>query len=456
MKYKIFTTTVFLLFIFLVSFVLEQLVPNHQNLFKNFKHSTYIDSRIDYDKKDALDTLDTLKTLEEITKLANLTRAESLETAREDVKSQKVQLIRQKCWSKLTDFSSGNNLESSIHLFLYKALNLERIEVNNIRETPGLESIGGSGDPVFFITKNKDPILVVKALNLYLGTNKEHKENVTRELSSMEFMNSHVVSSVTTEKPVAIGLCYVGGTCYVLLAKTYCPGTMVEQLVNKLLGNSSEELFFGVLDAITKIGRTLGEVHSIATCKSKPDLKQKIAINDLLDTVIDVAGDKIEDIDFSQLRDYVNNITDAFLKADYRHSFCYSDASCANFLYDEKTTQLYLIDLSSLHDSLTKKGEPIGNPAAAVVKFEEKLEEFVARGLDKALYEKLKEAFYKGYLSAGFEPPAKELRDYFYMRRKLHRIEWGVNSSEKSEEKYLVDQFLFESALDYFREAIKK
>lgn len=394
------------------------------------------------------------KVLDEVTALSCETRSCKLDKFSKEEKD--AASIRLSCLEKMEDFTSGD-LEESVANFVSQTLQFQDARVENIKSVPGLEHVGESGDSVFFVKSlTKEPLCVVKACKVPLRLENLHKEHFTIELSSIEFMQSHPVSSVISEKALSVGRCKFKEEQYVLIAKTFCPGVMVEKLVDRLLKDPSEENIAPALDAVAKIGKTLGEIHSIARKRGVFDVSEEMRIKNLLKVALQKGGSEFSKFDLELFEAYLSDLTDKFLNSECIYRYCYRDASCANFLYEENSKQLYLVDLARLHDSVGKRGTPIGNPAKDIVQFEEKLEEFLVKGLDRILYKRIEDAFHLGYLSVARQLPEESVRKFFYVCRKLHRIDWSANYKNRPENKRQEHKILFHQAIDYFHQELSE
>jgi len=205
------------------------------------------------------------------------------------------------------------------------------------------------------------------------------------------------------------------------------------------------------------LGCALGELHTLSMQPRVHPPKFPIKIRGRLNGVIRIGGQKLKEIDIPSLTKYVTEVIDNYINTPFPSGYCHGDANPRNFLYDEYTGRLTIIDISDFHRSIDLLGHPIGDSARDIVKFEEKMESMQPYGLPKSAYLNLKDTFRKGYLSSATEFPSPIQLEFYSVSMKLRRLIRHADYETKStKEKHDEHKKLFNISLNFFKKKLKR
>jgi aminoglycoside phosphotransferase (APT) family kinase protein len=127
-------------------------------------------------------------------------------------------------------------------------------------------------------------------------------------------------------------------------------------------------------------------------------------------------------LDMDQVRQKVDELTDAFRRNPGDSALVHGDAHPGNFFYDP-ATGITMIDTPTLHFSMDASGNPIGAPARDIANFQQKIAHFGRQyGLTAAEIDELQKAFRDAYGRSGGARLTDESMKFFRARTALGEL----------------------------------
>ncbi|MFC1841486.1 phosphotransferase [Candidatus Dependentiae bacterium] len=324
----------------------------------------------------------------------------------------------------LVDYTTQNEIKKTIKNFLQKTVG-QTIDESNIQGhgTFGAPAKGLSGNPLFFIRNKQDSLMfVIKVFSKPFDPN----ENFIKEIagfdivSTMQGKNFHLISVK------AIGKCNIDGEKYGLLAFSPAVGANMQELVIKMLRMQKESkeranVLRIAKRALEKLGAALAEFHRIRTEKSVPLHPAVIKhARHHLKLTIDRLEHEDHGIEIQDLQNYFDNLAQRMKKIKTTRSIIHRDANLGNFLYDEKTDTLSMVDYNELYHTVDQEGNPIWHAAFDFMTVLDIIATNKKYGLTEKEYNTLNKAFIKGY---GSLPTSLE-QEFFALVSHLNIAGW--------------------------------
>ena len=265
----------------------------------------------------------------------------------------------------LIDYTVDNSIQKSIANFLAKTVGLTGDEAQ--LKTASADSTALSGNPLFFVRNKQSTLnLVVKVFNKPFAIS----GNFIKELSGFQIVstikNGKHFNLITAK---AIGKCIIDGKAYGLLAISPVPGINMYDLVEDMykLRHGSEqrkEALARAQKAFKKLGAALAEFHQVRAIHNVTLHRAitKRARNHLARTVTQLRRGGYG-IDPGELEEYFDYLVNQIEHAKTTRSFVHGDAHLANFMYDNKSDTLSLVDFKAMYRIADQEGNPIWHAA---------------------------------------------------------------------------------------------
>lgn len=300
-------------------------------------------------------------------------------------------IASEKLWSLVPDYSFAKNLDDSIKYFLKRSLNVDVESLSCV--DPALIPIAES----VFIARNEQ--LVVKVFM--------HKERflhkISREISGMEVMKSLKLKHGKLVDFLALGKCTIGESEYFLLAETLAPGSLVCKTIENIFNSENRESSIVCCkNALKLLGQALGEVHASKAIKVEATAEVliltinsgKIKTRNSIEAFQQAGGQDCE-----QVKCFFDKILEEYDSSNVYYAVHHGDAHLGNFLYDEVSNSIYIIDTPRAHRTVDLNNKSISPDYVhdlAVV------EEDIARWVlhheqNEELIMDITKAFYEGY-----------------------------------------------------------
>ena len=337
--------------------------------------------------------------------------------------------IAQQIEDMLPDYTKNNTFPETIINFLDKTLGLKVTE-KQIQQVPAGIAGGFSGNLIFFINdKNKKPFLVVKVFKD--PYNMKSFGGFIMEASAFDIVAKLPNKELKTIFIKSIGKCTIDTKDFAIMALSLAPGTNLYDYISQILQSShhSAKRIETLNKGIYQLGRALAELnaaHIGPKSALHPTFKKYIL--DAYKRMLKRLQKNNHGINVSRFKTCFKTLLDNVEKQGVVRSFAYGDAHLGNFLYEEKTKTISMIDLASLHLSANRNGNPI---STAALDYTRMLDSLGIYGLTDEEYYTLKIAFHDGYVSNNGMIPSSAEMNFFQLFNRVWLAQWGLKQMEK-------------------------
>ena len=272
-----------------------------------------------------------------------------------------------------------------------------KVDELTIRENPGGDLQGASGEPVQFIYAGGKKVAVAKQMRL---------DTCARELSALAYLARPFQHFQT---PRLLGFCALqsGAKVNGLLLTSLAPGQAYDFLLHhtgQLQSPAARERALGKLEEIVGlVGRAYAELHQTSTVPGRfiaPAYREHY-IASTLDILEHIERHPywraLGLIDARLLRRAVEAGALAFQQCSELASVAHGDAHAGNVFYDS-AAGLTLIDVQTLHESLDQQAQALGAAARDSTAFDVRLWSFGLKfGLKETEINGVRAAFAQAY-----------------------------------------------------------
>ncbi|MFC1843070.1 phosphotransferase family protein [Candidatus Dependentiae bacterium] len=374
-----------------------------------------------------------------INKIFDLTRKMRCapEGEKQDVKADYIKKIEdyiKKIENLLVDYTVENDIKKTIKHFLYKTVGLQ-INEADIQESSDASQRGLSGNPLLFIPDKKGNLkLVIKIFHKPFDLAGHFIKEIAgfQITSTMKGEKFHLISIK------AIGKCKIDGKEYGLLAISPAAGISLQGLLTKLffMPKGSVErvnMLLVVKRAFEKLGAALAEFHNIRVQKNVPlhSAVMKRARRHFKST-IEQLKDGDYGVDSQDLQKYFDDLAGRMEKVKTTRSIVHGDANLGNYLYDQKTDTLSLVDYYALHRVADQEGNPIWHAAFDFMNVLDAITIGKEFGFSEQECAVARDAFIKGYGAV----PTRLEQEFFALVCRLRLIRCFLMKEKKDSERF--------------------
>lgn len=258
--------------------------------------------------------------------------------------------------SILTDFSKGNSIhEASLSAFEYLMGNTISPIMTDVQ---GFDDLGDDyvkDIVILFNDADGDLLLVMKwfrSPNTFLN-----------EISAMEKLHSLNLTQSCLVTPLTVGKAFINGQTHYLLVETAAKGETIISLINSIAdlpeGTERKEAVDQAMRAVAAQSKALAELHIKEGIMKGPEVPP---------LQIDEIASKLNDINIELSIDdlilQMKSLEDDYLSVSHKARYMLGDANWGNFLYDNSTSKITMIDVNFMNFSIGMDGLPIHDAAA--------------------------------------------------------------------------------------------
>lgn len=352
----------------------------------------------------------------------------------------------------LFDCTMANDVQKSVLHFARVILRHDAgREELSISVAEGLEE-GFSGNQLFFI-KDTENRLVIKTFSHPFEATGHFK----KELAGFEFLSQLQLKKSRFARLKGVGKCVVDGKCYGVIAMSYEKGVNIQTTlfhIARLPQGSLERLLAlkTVQKAVEKLGAALAELHQVRVQKNMPlhvgiFEQMKIAADKL---ALEAARGNVV-IDIPLLQSYVTFLMSQLKNLKTTRTIAHGDAHLGNFLYDEQSQRIAMVDYAQISRSINQAGDPIDNPTRDIMSTLDIITANKKIGITTKEINLLIMAFKKGYGPL----PSLEEQEFFLLLFRLYYLQWGLKA-KKRRPQYFSLQSPLQKLLDYLTEEINQ
>ena len=351
----------------------------------------------------------------------------------------------EKLWNLAFDYTKNNSLEDSIRNFLESVMNLLIHNLNCVNSAR---------------IDIKESVFIDHKLGVVVKVFPRREENfykALREISGNEAIRNMQLQSGDTVALLAMGKCTVNGKDNLMLAMTLAPGREIRKFLEDIF--SAKDRAAAIKECkkiLVLLGRTIGELHRKNAVPLDHTSKFALAVPAFIEINIKNHLEKYRsnwELYYEDLRDLF-----AFLIKNYDANGTYltihhGDAHLDNFLFDQDTERIAVIDTPRIHLAVDPAGKPI---CTAYIHDIARAEDDIAKWVlyseyNELLIQELIDAFHQGY-----DPIAGDLitpsqldldRAYTLMTRWRSVLDW---ENEKDPAEREIKQRIFARCQTYF------
>jgi cytidyltransferase-like protein len=214
---------------------------------------------------------------------------------------------------------------------------------------------GKSGDLTFLASCDEQKVFIKEYVR------PTHLEDCTSELNGMELLNSLSLSWSTGPKRI---LWRESDSLHSHLGVPFLEKPSLAKVFKNLDSPESIEEFISMCFCI---GRSLSELHHARTYPPQPEVLK--AETDRLNVRTKGRLNKLLPDKREQFSAILNSSYEEFMKNPGPHTYVHGDANFSNFIVDEKTGIVHMLDLERFSSMRTESGDPLGLPGEDYYRF---------------------------------------------------------------------------------------
>lgn len=316
--------------------------------------------------------------------------------------------------SHLSDYTlTNNNIKKSVKFFVKSNVTQSKDKLI-VDDIPKVNFFHYSGSRLYFVrNQHGNLISVVKIFNNPFN----NKGLFLRNLVGFKIGTHISAKHFQIIRCQSVGRCVVDGEEYGMIAMSPASGIEIQKLIVDLLHqprNSQKRISMlqTIQKAMEKLGNALAELHQLHI-RHNVLLDHSIIKNShsLFANMIHLLKDNDYGIDSEKLRSYFNFLIQKIQSVKLNATVSHGDAQLGNFLYDQYDNTVYMIDLESMDNSVSRKnGHSIGNGAVDFMEVVELINMNKKFGLSTKEADALTQSFYQGYGNL----PTELEQEFFY------------------------------------------
>ena len=180
------------------------------------------------------------------------------------------------------------------------------------------------------------------------------------EISSMELLHNLDLMQSEIVSPIALGRATNFDKNYYLIVESPGKGATIKSLIDRISyqqdGDKRKEALELVEKAVSAQGRVIGELHSY----SNTDENFK---SDYMEWNIEAIAARLKSrndelLSIDDLVQPIKNLIMAYQEMPHAYRYNHGDPNLGNFLYDDETDKLTLIDVNFMNYSIGQDGRP--------------------------------------------------------------------------------------------------
>lgn len=259
--------------------------------------------------------------------------------------------------SILTDFTQENSIhKASLAAFEYLMGNAISPTIIDLQ---GFEDLGdGYFKDIVLLFKDSDgnPLLVMKWF--------QRPSTFLSEISAMEKLHSLNLTQSRLVAPLTVGKAFYDDKPYYLLVETVASGDTIVSLIKAIAnlpeGNERRKAVNAAMEAVVAQAKTLAELHI------KDSIEKDLEVPPL---DIEEVASKLNELNsgllsIDDLVPQIKTIENAYYAASHLARYRLGDPNWGNFLYDNSTSEITMIDVNFMNFSLGVDGLPINDAAS--------------------------------------------------------------------------------------------
>lgn len=259
--------------------------------------------------------------------------------------------------SILTDFTKDNSIhEASLSAFEY--LMGDTISPTMI-DIQGFEDLGNGDckDIVIFFKDSEGTLLLV--MKWFRRPN-----SFINEISAMEKLQNLNLSQSELVVPLTVGKAFYNDQPYYLIVETAASGETIISLINAIAnlpeGNERKKAVENAMRAVALQAKALAELHMKDDIEKDPGVPP-LEIEEIASKLNEVNKDLLS---IDDLVPQIKSLEDAYFAVSHSARFMLGDPNWGNFLYDDLTSKMTMIDVNFMNFSIGSNGLPIHDAAA--------------------------------------------------------------------------------------------
>jgi hypothetical protein len=339
-------------------------------------------------------------------------------------------------WESATDYTEENNLSRSVQKFIEGHLQI----------SGSLESM------------KKNSIFIDRAQHVVVKVFPKKDDSFhhfIREVSSNQFLSHLDLQNGKKIDFLGAGKCTVNGIDHLLILMQLASGIEIKRIIDQIF-NSSDDKSLSIQKCkkvLSNLGKFIGEIHSKSALKLNSS-------EDSLKTTLDYTKQKIYKyldayqkkggFEYEKIEHVLNQRIQNYSKDTLYLASSHGDAHLENYLYDEETDTITIIDTERMHLSIDSNNLPLtGEYIHDVARVEDDIAKWVLHHeANEALIQELIVAFHEGYdKEAGplYIPSQFSLEQAFTLLTRLKSVvDWHEETNEENREikKRIHDRYL--------------
>lgn len=314
-----------------------------------------------------------------------------------------------------------------------------RFEIKNANQV-GLN--GRTSDQVFLIYNHRGLLCyVVKAFQ----NPGELKGRFFPEINAINQLKELNLTNVTPVNNISFGICHDGMEDWGLLLESAATGKPLKEYINSD-GNVPEKAF-------RRFGQGLAQLHHKTKANHPSTIPEKYTnkFDELMASaktnalIMERLNEVVRPNLFFQ---YLEQVKKDALQAPVYFSCCHGDPNLGNVFYDHETDDLYLIDLSKLHHSSDRHGNPLADGALDLIKVEKNFRRISLGVIPQNRVETLLAAFFQAYEQEAGQLPDERLFRFYRCYTILERLrDFSRYPTETDPIKQATDKAVFDYIL---------
>lgn len=234
----------------------------------------------------------------------------------------------------------------------------------------------------------------------------KHYFKIVHELSGHEAFESLHVKSINLVKFLALGKYTLDGIDYILLGMSYANGEEICKYIEEIYEVEDpllrQKAIHSTKEILRKLGSSLGDIHLNKAIEIAPPEGYMEAVKTHYNDDVQKSLNKYQERGgehSEELKVYFDRLLTQYNLQCVIFSIFHGDAHLANFLYDEESDRITVIDSVKAHLSVDPTGLPISaNFVHDSIKIDESIvKQILSHEANDGLIQELIDAFHQGY-----------------------------------------------------------
>ena len=337
----------------------------------------------------------------------------------------------EKNFETLPLYGNGSSLKMAIVNMLQTELGLG-LDKEELLPLAGSEIAGRSDDPVFFLLKKKNLMMVIKAF----VDPKSPSSKFLPELSGLDFLQNHSELGISSPRPLAVGKTWVGDKWYGLLAESPALGKRIDSYIldipEKDDGKTRRKKVQLADKILSMAAVSFANQNNTKGLKRSLSSKEAVKIQDRVKKL--EQQQSILQIDLQPLKEKVMQLTEIAQNLKFLLGYSHNSAHSANVFYEEKEDRIWYIDVAKFHKSFNVNEEPLSFSAYDIIRLTENVRKISLGHLSPEEANSIISHALHIYLHTSEDPEAKILIELFQLdsfMKRLITIAKNLNSPDE-------------------------